>query len=43
VLADEASADEVMVLTMAHDLASRTRSYELLADELGVTSTTLRA
>jgi hypothetical protein len=37
VLADEAAADEVMVLTMAHDLDSRVRSYELLAAELGLT------
>lgn len=36
VLADEAAADEVMVLTMAHDLDSRVRSYELLAAELGL-------
>lgn len=34
VMADEAAADEVMVLTMAHDLASRRRSYELLAEQL---------
>ena len=33
-MADEAAADEVMVLTMAHDLASRRRSYELLAEQL---------
>lgn len=43
VLAEEAAADEVMVLTMAHDLASRARSYELLAAELGVRSATLSA
>ncbi len=34
VMAEESAADEVMVLTMAHDLASRRRSYELLAAEL---------
>ena len=34
VLADDAAVDEVMVLTMAHDLESRVRSYELLAHEL---------
>ena len=34
VMAEEAIADEVMVLTMAHDRASRQRSYELLAGEL---------
>jgi luciferase family oxidoreductase group 1 len=33
-MADESAADEVMVLTMAHDLASRRRSYELLAEQL---------
>jgi luciferase family oxidoreductase group 1 len=33
-MAEDAAADEVMVLTMAHDLASRRRSYELLAAEL---------
>lgn len=34
VMAEEAAADEVMVLTMAHDRASRQHSYELLAGEL---------
>ena len=34
VMAEEATANEVMVLTMAHDRASRQRSYELLAGEL---------
>lgn len=42
-LAEEAAADEVMVLTMAHELAPRLRSYELLAAELGVGSATLSA
>jgi luciferase family oxidoreductase group 1 len=38
VMAEEAAADEVMVLTMAHDLDSRRHSYELLAAELLGTS-----
>ncbi len=41
VQAEEAAADELMVLTMAHDVTSRARSYELLAAELGSTSATL--
>jgi len=35
-LAASANADEVMVLTMAPDAATRLRSYELLAAELRV-------
>jgi len=35
-LAREVDADEVMVMTLAHDPAARLRSYELLADAFGL-------
>ena len=38
-LAHEARADEVMVMTLAHDPPTRHRSYESLADAFGLTGT----
>jgi hypothetical protein len=36
VLADEGGVDEIMALTVAHDHATRVRSYELLADAVAL-------
>jgi len=36
-LADRHGADELVVVTITHDAASRSRSYELLAKEFGLT------
>lgn len=35
-IAAEYGADELVLLTMTHDHATRRRSYELLAEELGL-------
>jgi len=37
-VAAEYGADEVMVLTIAHDHAARRRSYELIAEAFGLAS-----
>jgi luciferase family oxidoreductase group 1 len=38
-LASEYGADEVIVVTITHDHAARRRSYELLAEEMGLVAT----
>ncbi len=40
VLAGQAGADELIVLTITHDFAARVRSYELLAEAFGLTPRT---
>ncbi len=39
-IADAYAADELMIITITGDYASRMRSYELLATEFGLTPTT---
>jgi luciferase family oxidoreductase group 1 len=42
-LADELGVEEIVVVTITHDHAARRRSYELIADELGVVPRSTRA
>ena len=42
-IAEQLTADEIVVLTITHDFAARLRSYRLVAEAFGLTPTTARA